>query len=194
MATHPAQQRLTPQEYLAIERAAETKSEYLDGFLIAMSGATPAHVLITVNVAAEIHRQFRGRRCRVFTQDLRVRVEEGDLYAYPDVVAVCGEPEFEAGALDCLTNPTLIVEVLSESTEAYDRGKKFERYRRRPSLQEYVLIAQDRVSVEHYSRHGEFWMYSDATGLDDVMELPSIGCSLALRDIYDKVEGLTTDG
>jgi Uma2 family endonuclease len=193
MVTQP-KQRLTPSEYLAFERASETKNEYIDGFLVAMSGATPRHVLITVIISAEIHRQFKGRPCRVFTQDLRVRVAEAGMYAYPDIAAVCGEPEFEEGALDVLTNPTLIVEVLSESTEAYDRGRKFACYRQRASLQEYVLVAQDRVSVERYSRQDNFWVLTEATSLDDVLDLPSIGCTLALRDVYDKVEGLAADG
>ena len=192
MATQPMPQRLTPQEYLTRERAAETKSEYVDGFLIAMSGGTPRHSLVAMNVGAALHIQCRGRPCRVFNSDLRVRVAEAGMYAYPDVVAVCGEPEFEEGAPDCLTNPTVIVEVLSETTEAYDRGLKFGRYRQRTSLQEYVLVAQDRVSVERYTRRGEFWAFSAATNLDDVIELPSIGCTLALRDIYDKVEELTS--
>jgi Uma2 family endonuclease len=194
MVTRPALERLTPQEYLTRERAAETKSEYVDGFLIAMSGGTPRHSLIAMNVGSALHTQFRGRPCRVFNSDLRVRVAEAGMYAYPDVVAVCGEPEFEEGAPDCPANPTLIVEVLSETTEAYDRGLKFARYRQRPSLQEYVLIAQDRVSVERYMRQGDFWVFTEATSLDDVIELPSIGCTLALRDVYDKVEGLAVDG
>jgi Uma2 family endonuclease len=114
------------------------------------------------------------------------------MYAYPDVVAVCGQPAVETEQLDVLLNPTLIVEVLSESTEAYDRGLKFARYRQRTSLQEYVLVAQDRVSVERYTRQGEHWVLTEATNLDAVIDLPSIGCTLALRDVYDKVEGLNT--
>ncbi len=192
MVTQPAA-RLTPEEYLARERAAETKSEYIDGVLVAMGGASPRHVLITTNITGELYGQLKGRPCRVFSQDLRVRVEEAGMYAYPDVAAVCGEPTFDAGALDVLTNPTLIVEVLSESTEAYDRGLKFARYRQRASLQEYLLVAQDRVSVERYSRQGEFWVLTEATHLEDAIELPSIGCTLALRDVYDKVEGLVAD-
>ena len=182
--------RLTAQEYLVRERAAETKSEYIDGFLVAMSGATPRHVLIAANITGELYVQLLDRPCRVFSQDLRVRIAEAGMYAYPDVVAVCGEPEFEEGALDCLTNPTLIIEVLSETTEAYDRGLKFARYRTRASLQEYVMVAQDRVSVERYMRQGDFWVFTEATSLDDDVELPSIGCSLPLRRIYGKVEGL----
>jgi Uma2 family endonuclease len=186
-------QHLTPEAYLALERAAETKSEYIDGVLVAMSGATREHVLITVNVVSEIHRQLRGRPCEVYSQDMRVRIVEGGMYAYPDVVVVCGSPEFQDNEFDVLLNPTLIIEVLSPSTEGYDRGLKFARYRRRASLQEYVAIAQDRLSVERYSRQGEHWVLTEATSLDDVIELPSITCSLALRDVYDKIEGLRED-
>lgn len=182
--------RLTPEAYLARERAAETKSEYVDGMLIAMAGATPSHILITVNIASEMNRQFKGRPCRVFTQDLRVRITEGGMYAYPDVVAVCDSPLFEDDEFDVLLNPTLIVEVLSPTTEAYDRGLKFARYRQRASLQEYVLVAQDRISVERYARHGDQWLLTEATDLDESIAFPSIGCTLALRDIYDKVESL----
>jgi Uma2 family endonuclease len=189
-----SKERLTPQEYLARERAAETKSEYVNGFVIAMGGATPRHVLIAANITGELYAQLLERPCRVFSQDLRVRIAEAGMYAYPDVVAVCGEPEYEAGALDCLANPTVIIEVLSETTEAYDRGLKFALYRQRASLQEYVLVAQDRVSVERYSRPGDLWVLTEATSLDDAIELASIGCSLPLRGVYGKVEGLTADG
>ena len=181
----------TPEEYLALERAAETRSEYIDGLLLAQAGASESHILITVNVSRELSTQLRGRPCKVYVTDMRVRVAEGGLYAYPDVVVVCGQPEFQDQEFDVLLNPILIVEVLSSSTEGYDRGLKFARYRRRPSLQDYVLVAQDRLSVERYSRQGEHWVLTEAAKLDDVMDLPSVGCTLALRDVYDKVEGLS---
>src|SRR5437870_1310644 len=136
------QQRFSPEEYLALEREAEYKSEYVDGFIIAMSGTSRRHSLIAGNVFAAIHAAIRGRPCEVHTSDLRVKVTATGLYTYPDVVALCGEPRFEDEVLDTLLNPDVIVEVLSESTEAYDRGKKAARYRRLESLQEYVLIAQ----------------------------------------------------
>lgn len=137
-------QRLTPDEYLAHERAADEKSEYVDGVLVAMSGATRSHILIDVNITGELYRQLKGQPCELYSQDMRVRFAEGDMYAYPDVVAVRGAPEFASEEFDVLLNPTLIVEVLSPTTEAYDRGLKAARYRRRASLQEYVLVAQDR--------------------------------------------------
>jgi Uma2 family endonuclease len=190
MATQPAQVQLSPEEYLAHERSTETKSEYLDGFLVAMGGASEEHILITVNLTRELSLQLRGGPCRLYVADMRVRIAEGSLYAYPDIVVVCGEREFADDQFDVLLNPTVIIEVLSPSTEAYDRGLKAERYRRRPSLQEYVLVAQDRVSVDRYSRQGDQWLLTGATSPDDVIELPSIGCTLALCDIYDMVEGL----
>lgn len=186
MATQ-TQQWLSPAEYLALERAAETKSEYIDGTLVAMSGVTREHNLINVNLVRELSAQLRGRPCELYSQDMRVRIAEGGMYAYPDVVVACGEPEFEDDTFDVLLNPILIIEILSDSTEAYDRGLKFRRYRKRASLQEYVLVAQDRASVERYSRDGEHWVLTDAAGLDDRIELPSIGCSLLLRDVYERV-------
>jgi Uma2 family endonuclease len=191
MATQPVES-LSPEEYLKIERAAEFKSEYIDGFLVAMPGARRPHILITVNITSSLHSQLRSRPCEVYTQDMRVRIAEGHLYAYPDVTVVCGQPEFEDKEFDVLLNPTVIIEVLSESTEGYDRGLKFERYRRRASLQEYVLVSQDRIVVERFSRQGEHWLLTDATSFDEAIELSSIGCTLALRDIYEKVEGLRT--
>lgn len=189
MVVQPAPE-LTPEEYLAYERTTETRNEYIDGILVAMGGASEEHILITVNITSAIHGQIRGRPCRVYSQDMRVRISEGNLYAYPDVVVVCGEREFADQQFDVLLNPTVVVEVLSPTTEAYDRGLKFARYRRRASLKEYVLVAQDRVSVERYSRENEHWVLTEATHLDDVIELPSIGCRLTLRDVYDNVEGL----
>jgi Uma2 family endonuclease len=186
MAADP-RQWVSPEEYLRQERLAETKSEYIYGMILAMSGATPNHVRITVNVSSELHQQLKDKPCEVFTTDLRVRVAEGGMYAYPDVVVVCGEPVFETEELDVLANPTVIIEVLSQSTESYDRGLKFNRYRRRASLQEYVLVAQDRISVERYAREGDHWVLTEANSLDDTLELSSIGCTLAVRDVYRKV-------
>jgi Uma2 family endonuclease len=183
--------KFTEAEYLALERASETKSEYVDGYIYAMGGAASAHVLITVNIVSELRQQLKGRPCRVYSQDLRVRISEGNMYAYPDAVIVCGAVEFADDEFDVLLNPTLIVEVLSPSTEAYDRGLKAARYRQRPSLQEYVLVAQDRVSIERYGRNGEAWALTEVTSIEESIDLPSIGCTLALRDIYDTIDGLS---
>jgi Uma2 family endonuclease len=177
----------TPEEYLAFERQAQYKSEYLDGEIVAMSGASRAHNLITVNLARVLGNQFVERPCEVYTSDMRVRVNPRT-YAYPDVVAVCGEPDFEDEELDTLTNPTVLMEVLSPSTESYDRGKKSARFRKIPSLQEYLLIAQDRPFIEHYIKRNDTWFISDVSELDAALELSSINCRLTLQDIYSKVK------
>ena len=187
MATVAAQTYFTPEEYIALERKAEYKSEYFDGHIIAMAGASSAHNLITGDIFYGLYPQLIGHGCEIFTSDMRVRPSLGDAYFYPDVVVVCGEPEFEDDTFDTLLNPIVIVEVLSPSTEAYDRGEKFARYKHLTSLQEYLLVSQDKVSVEHHRRHGTQWMLSHYRALEDVLPLPSIGCELPLRDIYARV-------
>jgi Uma2 family endonuclease len=183
-----AKQRLTPAEYLEIERAADYKSEFFAGETFAMAGASPPHVLITSNVTAELNVQLRGRPCRVYSSDLRVKVNDTGLYTYPDVVVVCGDQQFDDEQRDTLLNPTLLVEVLSPSTEGYDRGDKFAHYQRLPSLREYVLIAQDRQRIERYVRQGEGpdWLLTVAS--QGAVSLLSIGCELRLADVYDKVD------
>lgn len=178
----------TPDEYLALERLAEFKSEYLDGRIVAMTGATAAHNRIAGAVYAGLRSRLRGGACDTFISDMRVQIGGGRRYTYPDVVAVCGEPRFMDGALDTLTNPALIVEVPSPSTEAYDRGEKFLHYRSIESLQEYVLVAQDRVLVERFVRVGEFWNLSTLTDPDASLELASVACAIPVREIYENVE------
>jgi Uma2 family endonuclease len=181
---------LTSQEYLAIERRAEYKSEYFDGEMFAMAGASPAHNQITFNVAGEIHSQLKKRPCLGYANDMRVKISATGLYTYPDIVALCGPPRFEDNQKDTLLNPTVIIEVLSDSTEAYDRGKKFQHYRTLESLQEYVLIAQHECRVEHYVRQpGNQWTLVEAHDLSESIQLSSIQCQLAVADIYDKVSG-----
>ncbi len=180
---------ITPEEYLAIERQAEYKSEYFNGEMFAMTGAGERHVLIVTNVVAELRGQLRQRPCTVYSTDLRVRVSPTGLYTYPDVVVVCGQPQFADDQRDTLLNPTLIVEVLSESTKDYDRGGKFEHYRTLVSFSEYVLIAQDRYHVEHFVRQSDNrWLLSETNRLEDTIRLSSVGCDLALAEVYDKVE------
>ena len=188
MSSPVVQPRYTPEEYLALERKATQKSEYVNGQVFAMSGASRAHNLIAGNVYREISSQLKGRPCEAYVSDMRVKVSTTGLYSYPDVVAVCGEIRFDDEQKDTLLNPTVLVEVLSSSTEAYDRGEKFALYRRLESLQEYVLIAQDKVRVEHFVRQGDQWVLTEASNLDDTVHLASIGCRLALREVYDKVE------
>ena len=183
----------TAAEYLALERRATYKSEYVNGHIIAMSVASRRHNLIAANISRELSSQLRGRPCESYISDMRVRVSETGLYTYPDVVAVCGDIRFADEQTDTLLNPTVIVEVLSASTEAYDRGDKFAHYRRLASLHDYVLVSQDAVRVEHYVRQGEKWVLSEASLLTDTVSLASIQCTLVLEDIYDKVRFDTAD-
>jgi Uma2 family endonuclease len=178
----------TPEEYLALERHAEFKSEYIDGRIVAMTGASAPHVTIVGNVSAELRTHLRGGPCRAYASEMRVQIGGGQRYTYPDVVVACGKQEFLDGVLDTLTNPALIVEVLSPSTEAYDRGEKFLHYRAIETLQEYVLVAQDKPLVERFVRHGEFWHLAIVSGLDGSLELTSVGCTIPLREIYENVE------
>ena len=180
----------TPEQYLALEREAEYKSEYVNGQIYAMSGASREHNLIAVNIVSELHANLRGQPCEAYMSDMRVKVSPTGMYTYPDVIAVCAEPRFEDAHGDTLLNPTVIIEVLSPSTEAYDRGEKFAHYRRLDSLSDYVLVSQDKARVEHYVRHGNKgsqWVLTEISGLEGVLHLASIGCELALRDIYDQL-------
>ena len=182
--------RLTPAEYLALDRQAEHKSEYYGGEVFAMAGGSERHNLIVGNVFAGLHAQFRKRPCKVYASDMRVKVGQAGMYAYPDVAAVCDEAQFDDAQRDTLLNPSVIVEVLSESTEGYDRGKKFEHYRKLESLIEYVLIAQDAHHVEHYVRQPDSrWLLSEHANLQDTLSLPSINAHLSLAEVYDQVEG-----
>lgn len=183
-----AEPRITPAEYLARERRAEYKSEYLNGRIYAMTGASRAHNVITVDASRELSTQLRGRPCEVYAADMRVKVGATGLYAYPDVVAVCGAPEFEDRHLDTLLTPAVMVEVLSPSTAGYDRGEKFAHYRRLASLRDYVLVVQDRMRVEHYARQGERWVLTELNEPEHVVMLESIGCTLRVGDLYERVE------
>lgn len=186
---------LTPDEYLSLERQATHKSEYFQGDIFAMAGASPRHTLIVTNVAGELRAQLKKRPCTVHSTDLRVRVDSTGLFTYPDVVVVCDGPKFADDQRDTLTNPTLLVEVLSKSTKDYDRGEKFEQYRTIESFREYLLIAQDRPHVEHYLRQpgGKTWLLAETSNLEDVIQLESIASELALGEIYDKVDTLAPE-
>jgi Uma2 family endonuclease len=153
-----------------------------------MSGTSPEHNTIALNFASEIRARFRGRQCRVYIGDVRLHVSPTGLYTYPDVMAVCGGAQFEEDELDTLLNPTMIADVLSRSTEAYDRGEKFDDYRTLPSLREFVLVAQDKVLVERFTRQGDEWVHSELRDVDETLVLESIGCAIPLRDIYEGVE------
>jgi Uma2 family endonuclease len=180
----------TPEEYLALERESETKHEYLAGRIYAMSRGTTSHARIIGNVHGLLHAQLRGRPCETFTDALMVRVDETGLHTYPDVSALCGEARLAAEEPGVLLNPSVLVEVLSKSTEGYDRGEKFAHYQRIPTLREYVLVAQDRMRVERFTRtdDGGSWLLTRFEGSDAVVELPSIGCVLRVGDLYERVE------
>jgi Uma2 family endonuclease len=194
MSTKP-EQWYSAEEYLAIDRASDSKSEYLAGVIYAMGGASPPHVQITGNVAGELRQRLREQPCIVYSTDLRVRASGDGLYAYPDVVVVCGEPVFIDSELDTLANPLLIIEVLSDSTKNYDRGEKFENYRTNASLREYVLVAQDKVHVEHYAKQDDAtWVLSETNSTDDVLSLSSVKCDLPVSEIYFKVQFRTPKG
>jgi Uma2 family endonuclease len=179
---------ITPDEYLRLERQAEHKSEYVNGEIFAMTGASRKHNLVAGNIFRELSQQLKGRQCEAYVGDMRVKVTATGLYTYPDVVVVCGEPKFEDAYVDTLLNPTLLVEVLSQSTERYDRIAKSSYYRTLDSLAEHLLVAQDEVRLEQYVKqvNGQ-WLLFECSSIDKVVELPSLGCTLALRDVYDKV-------
>ena len=183
-----AQAIFTPEEYLARERKALDKSEYRDGQIYAMPGASHEHNVIMGNTFAELHIQLRDRTCIVYPSDMRVKVSSTGRYTYPDVVVVCDEPRFDDSHFDTLLNPTVLIEVLSPSTAAYDRGEKFASYQKLDSLCEYVLISQNSVCVEHYLRQEQDWDLTEFRSLDDVFSLVSIGCELSLQAIYAKVQ------
>ena len=182
-----AQTYLTPTEYLNWERKAVTKHEYLDGEIVAMSGASNAHNIITMNTANQLYNQLVDEDCLVYASDMRVRVQDPVSYFYPDVTVVCGEPRLEDDVFDTLLNPTVVIEVLSPSTAAYGRQEKFARYQQIASLKEYILISQTRMQVEHHLRQENRWHATEFQKLEDVVVLPSIECELLLGHIYRRV-------
>jgi Uma2 family endonuclease len=179
---------ISPEEYLEFERAAETKHEYLDGQVFAMAGASLEHNQIVGNLLVEIGGQLKGRDCRVLPSDMRLHMPGARYYTYPDVTVVCGKPELQDQHFDILLNPKVLIEVLSDSTERTDRSRKAKHYRRIASLEEYVLVAQDEPRVEIYLRQGgREWLLTEASELGESVELRSIGCFLALEDVYQRV-------
>jgi Uma2 family endonuclease len=193
MASNPVS-NLTEEQYLAIERAAEFKSEFLDGVMYAMSGGSLRHSDLASNLLAELRAMLRNSECKAFNSDLRVRVS-ARMYAYPDVSVVCGKPLLADERQDILLNPVVILEVLSPSTEQYDRGMKFQLYRTIDSLREYILVDQDKVLIEQYIRQdASTWTLRDHQTLEDELKIDSIGVSLPLRLIYDRVDLLPPPG
>jgi Uma2 family endonuclease len=190
MSAQP-QRKPTSAEYLVFERQSEEKHEYQGGEIIAMSGASRAHGRISWNLSGTLFPQLESRGCEAFVSDMRVHIPVTDRYTYPDLVVACGDPRFEDAELDTLTTPTLIIEILSPTTEDRDRGTKLFQYRSIPSLEVILLVAQDRVHVEQYLRQGDgSWILTDFDDLETVLELPAIGSRLTLADIYKRVPGL----
>ncbi|MXZ01186.1 Uma2 family endonuclease [Candidatus Poribacteria bacterium] len=186
MASLPARTLFTAKEYITQERKAFYKSEYLDGQIFAMSGASRVHSLITSNISNTLYNQLVDSDCEVHSSDMRVQPSP-IAYFYPDVVVACGEPRFEDDVLDTLLNPIVIVEVLSPSTAAYDRGEKFSHYRQLTSLRDYILVSQHKAGVEHHWRQDRQWEHTEFRALEDVLSLTSIGCKISLHDIYRRV-------
>lgn len=176
---------LTEEEYLAFERSSEIKHEYLSGHIYAMVGATREHNLITGNVAGELRARLKGKPCETYSNDMRVKIPKTGLYTYPDVVVVCGTPVFTDDRRDTLINPILMVEVLSPSTEAYDRGEKFKHYRSIESFSEYVLIAQDKMEADHFIKKNDIWIIREVEG---EIRLVTIPVTLTFSEIYDRVQ------
>ena len=187
MAAHP-QTTHTVEEYLAFECASETKHEYFAGAIVAMAGASYEHNLSTGDTYASLRNQLRGTSCTVLPSDQRLRVSPQGPLIYPDIMVVCGRPQFTDERPDTVTNPTVIIEILSPSTEADDRGRKTKHYPTLESLQEYALLARDECHVEPYIRaeHG-WWRFNEATDRAATIQLSSIDCTLALAEIYERV-------
>ncbi len=187
--THMSTHKLSETEYLDVERRATFKSEFFDGEIFAMSGGTRWHSLIPMNIGGELRNQLKGCGCVVYDSNLRVKVVATGLYTYPDVIVACGKQEFVDEVQDTLTTPTVIVEVLSDSTEAYDRGAKFENYRRIPSLKEYLLVSQKAPYIEHFIRQeGEQWLLKETSGLEAKLYLPTLKVTIALAEVFANVE------
>jgi Uma2 family endonuclease len=184
MAGHVQSSPPTPEEYLRAERQAPFKSEFLDGTILAMSGASLAHNVLVANLIMELGPRLRRKGCQIYPSDLKVR--QGSRFFYPDVSAICGEPEFHDDEKDVVLNPSLLIEVLSPSTEKYDKGIKFLTYQQIPSLQEYLLVHQDLAQVEVYRRHlAGSWLYSRIEGLDGLLEI--LGIELSLEALYSGI-------
>jgi Uma2 family endonuclease len=188
MASNPLP-RITEAEYLALDRAAEIRSEFIDGEMVAMSGGTPEHSTVAVNLTVELGNRLGDGPCQVFNNDLRIRVRPGRMYTYPDLSVVCGELQFSDDIRDTITNPSVIFEVLSPSTERYDRGKKFAFYENIQSLKSYVLVSQEEMLVEHFTRtEANTWTMRRHTKPEDELHIAEIGVSIPLAAIYRRVQ------
>jgi|ERR1700761_52685 len=180
--------RVSPEEYLERERQAETRSEYRNGEIVAMSGASIRHGRITGNLVFRIRSALKNSSCEVFSTDLRLAVRAANLFTYPDVMVICGEPEVADDRQDIVLNPVVLIEVLSKSTRVYDRGKKFASYRMIPSLREYLTVAQNKIHIEQHTRQADqSWVAKEFTEPGGTIKLESIAVELRVADIYEKV-------
>ena len=187
MATVP-QPYLSPQQYLAYERMAEFKSQYFQGEMFAMAGASREHKLIVANIVRELGNSLKHRPCEVYPSDMRVKVTTSGLYTYPDSTVVCSEAKFEDDQFDTLINPTVLFEVLSDSTESFDRGGKFRLYREIDSLKEYVMVSQDRASVECYLRQSDDrWLLKETQSLEESVTIESLEVTVPLAELYRNI-------
>jgi Uma2 family endonuclease len=187
--------RLTPAEYLAMESQSAEKHEYLRGEVFAMAGATPKHNLFCGNIIGALRERLRARRCAVMPSDQHVYVEATELGTYPDVTVVCGAAKYHRDFPRSVVNPSILVEVLSASTEAYDRGVKFNHYRRIESLREYILVSTDRFAVDHFVREADgSWRFTTVEDLDGVLKLPSVDIAIPLAEIYENLDVVAPEG
>lgn len=181
--------KITPEEYLQVERQSETKHEYFDGEIFAMAGASRKHCKISANLIYSFMGRFKGTSCNVYSNDFRVKIKKTGLYTYPDVIITCGKEILEDQVKDTLLNPLILIEILSPSTESYDRGKKFSHYRQIESLQNYVLVSQDEPHIELFERQiNHQWILSEKVGLENSIEIPAINYLLPLVEVYDKID------
>ena len=180
---------MTEAEYLEFERASETKHEFFDGEVFDMAGASEEHNSIAQSISHYLYPQVRKNGCKVHSSDMRLKVLATGLFTYPDISIYCGELKFTGDKPDTLTNPTIIIEILSPSTELHDRNAKFRHYQQIPSLKEYVLVSQDKARIERYLREEgkKTWQYLDVEGLDESIEFPSVKALLKLADVYEQV-------
>jgi Uma2 family endonuclease len=193
MALAHAPARVSELEYLERERAAEFKSEFFDGEVFAMAGGTAEHSLIALNTGAEFRHRLKRQPCVAYNADLRIKIEATGLFTYPDLSVICGPLRFVACTNDTVINPSVLVEVLSDSTEAYDRGKKFEHYRQIPTLQEYLLVSQKEPRIEQFIRQpDDRWTLNEAAGLEKTLQVPSLKIAISLSEIFANVNFVPT--
>ncbi len=187
MSAQPNMQ-VTVAEYLKFDHQSDQKYEYYDGQIYLMAGATPRHNLISASVNFTLYAQLRGKGCFIYSSDMRIKVEKTGLYTYPDMTIVCGQPQYEDTKPPTLLNPTVIIEILSPSTERDDRGKKFQHYRNLDSLQEYILISQSGYRIEKFTKQTDkVWLFREVIGRYGKLFLSSLNCQLALSEVYDQV-------